>query len=93
MRRYLIAGRVQGVGFRFWTVGRARLLGLVGWVRNRPDGSVEVVARGQHYNLDQLAGQLWDGPASAKVERVEQTPLAEDSQASLRRIHSFEQIS
>jgi len=92
MRRYLIAGRVQGVGFRFWTVGQARLLGLAGWVRNRPDGSVEVVARGQAYNLDRLAGQLWQGPAAARVDRVEATKLAEENEATLLATHSFEQV-
>lgn len=91
MRRYLIAGKVQGVGFRFWTVGRARLLGLAGWVKNRADGGVEVVARGQPYNLDMLAGQLWDGPAMARVERVELAPLVEEGKAALLATHSFDQ--
>jgi acylphosphatase len=71
VRRYFISGKVQGVGFRYWVVGRARLLGLTGWVRNCQDGRVEVLARGVPVGLDALGNELWQGPVSARVEKVE----------------------
>lgn len=70
----LVFGRVQGVGFRFFVQDRARELGLVGWVRNRPDGrSVEVYAEGPRSALEQLRHALHSGPPGAWVERVECT--------------------
>ena len=73
-RRYVVRGRVQGVGFRWWTRGRARELGLVGSVRNRPDGSVEVIAAGPVDRLERFRGLLRRGPTSARVEDVQEEP-------------------
>ena len=67
--RYLVSGRVQGVWFRQSTQSLANRLGLRGWVRNLPDGRVEVVAAGAE--LAQLAAWLQQGPELARVERVE----------------------
>ena len=70
-RRLLIHGRVQGVWYRGWAVDTARALGLDGWVRNRRDGSVELLARGPEDALDALVEQCRHGPPSAHVERIE----------------------
>ena len=61
-RKYLITGRVQGVGYRYFTVRAARELGLSGWVRNLRDGRVEVLAVGVHRKLSDLEGELRVGP-------------------------------
>lgn len=65
-----IEGRVQGVFYRAATAERARHLGVDGWVRNLPDGSVEVVAAGEDTALDRLAEWLWQGPPNALVSSV-----------------------
>jgi acylphosphatase len=70
-RGYRVVGRVQGVGFRFWTRRTAERLGLAGTVRNLPDGSVEVVARGSRQAIATLEGELRKGPPASRVERVE----------------------
>jgi len=69
-----VSGRVQGVGFRWWTRDTAEALGLTGWVRNRPDGSVEVHARGRREQLEELERALQRGPIAARVVRVERIP-------------------
>jgi acylphosphatase len=69
----IIEGRVQGVNFRYFTRENALRLGLVGWVRNRYDGTVEVIAEGQRELLEQFLGFLRQGPRSAYVTRV--TPV------------------
>jgi acylphosphatase len=70
-RRIRVTGRVQGVWYRGWTVDAARALGLSGWVRNRRDGSVEILAEGPEAALDALVGHCRQGPPAAQVERVE----------------------
>ena len=70
-RRYVIAGRVHGVGFRWFTHDAAAREGIHGWVRNLADGSVEVVAEGDAESIDRLEAAVRRGPASARVERVE----------------------
>jgi len=69
--RYLVSGRVQGVGFRYFVLRRANELGLRGFVRNLPGGSVEVVAEGGDDALAELELALASGPALARVEGVE----------------------
>ncbi|PSR00593.1 MAG: acylphosphatase [Bacteroidetes bacterium SW_11_64_17] len=66
-----ITGRVQGVGFRNFTRGRARRLDVTGWVRNERDGSVRLEAEGEREALDQLVEAVHHGPRRARVERVE----------------------
>jgi acylphosphatase len=71
--RFLVRGRVQGVGFRWFVEREAHLLGVGGWVRNNPDGRVEVLAIG---TLEQLAGlrsRLQEGPRAARVDKVEES--------------------
>ncbi len=66
-----VRGRVQGVGFRFFVVRHARELGLAGWVRNLPDGRVELVAEGPAAAVDTLLRLVERGPAGAVVTGVE----------------------
>jgi acylphosphatase len=66
-----VYGLVQGVYFRDTTQQQAKALGVNGWVRNRPDGSVEVTAEGQKPALDLLLAFLHKGPTHAQVEKVE----------------------
>jgi acylphosphatase len=68
--RLTIRGRVQGVGFRAWTVATARGLDLSGWVRNRRDGSVEMLAVGTAANVDALVAACHTGPPAARVTDV-----------------------
>ena len=67
----VVSGRVQGVFFRQATVDEARSLGLTGWVRNRPDGRVEIVAEGRRANLEMLLAWANRGPPAARVDQVE----------------------
>jgi acylphosphatase len=69
----VIRGQVQGVGFRWFTMVRARAAHVAGFVRNRPDGSVEVEAEGAREALTVLVAELSRGPASAVVTDVSAT--------------------
>lgn len=73
--QYFISGQVQGVFFRRHTHEQAVLLGLKGWVRNLPDGRVEVVACGEETKVSQLRDWLWQGPPRASVSQVEEKAL------------------
>lgn len=66
----IIEGRVQGVGFREFVCQEARRLGLLGWVRNQSDGTLEVVAEGEDVALSHLVNLLEKGPALSRVEEV-----------------------
>lgn len=70
-RRYVIEGRVQGVGFRFFTEDAAAREGVHGWVRNLPDGRVEAYLEGDRDAVDRVESRLRRGPASAQVDHVE----------------------
>jgi acylphosphatase len=65
-----IEGTVQGVFFRASAVAEATRLGVKGWVRNRPDGSVELLAEGEHRAVEALVTWCHHGPTRARVERV-----------------------
>jgi acylphosphatase len=71
--QWLVSGRVQGVGFRWFVLRRASELGLVGWVANLPDGGVQVVAMGGEAALESLDEALRRGPRFAAVSRVERS--------------------
>lgn len=71
-RRLTITGRVQGVGYRDWLVREARRLGLRGWVRNRPDGSVEALAAGEATAVEALVALCRRGPFPARVDGIAQ---------------------
>ncbi len=68
--KVLIEGRVQGVGFRYWTQREARRLGLDGWVRNRRDGAVEAVFSGSPETVAEMLALCGEGPAYALVSDV-----------------------
>jgi acylphosphatase len=74
----IVRGRVQGVGYRWWAVETARRLGLDGWVRNRRDGSVELLAMGPETATEQLVEACRRGPPAAAVSSVEQAPAEDD---------------
>ena len=73
--RTIVRGRVQGVGFRAFVVREARRLGLDGFTRNLPDGSVEVVASGHPLQLELLVERLRSGPPLSQVDAVERIDL------------------
>jgi acylphosphatase len=70
-RRFLVRGRVQGVGFRWFVEYEAQTLQIAGWVRNNPDGTVEVLAQGTREQLAGLHSRLREGPRAARVDEVE----------------------
>jgi acylphosphatase len=70
-RRFLVRGRVQGVGFRWFVEREAHILQIAGWVRNNPDGTVEVLAQGSPDQLAGLGARLREGPRAARVDDVE----------------------
>ena len=72
-RRFLVRGRVQGVGFRWFVEREAHILGIAGWVRNNPDSSVEVLAMGTSAQLTGLRSRLREGPRAARVDDVEES--------------------
>jgi acylphosphatase len=71
-KTYRVRGRVQGVGFRWFVENEAAKLGISGWVRNRSDGSVEVLAQGSREQLFALRAKLHEGPRAARVDDVEE---------------------
>jgi len=71
-RLFLVKGRVQGVGFRWFDEREAHLLGVAGWVRNNSDGSVEVLAQGSREQLLGLRSRLRDGPRASRVDDVQE---------------------
>lgn len=71
IRAATIRGRVQGVGFRFWTEREARARGLEGWVRNRRDGTVEAVFAGPSAAVEAMIAAARRGPRSAQVDAVD----------------------
>jgi acylphosphatase len=77
-RRYLVEGLVQGVGFRYFVRSHARRMNIRGWVRNTPDGRVEVVASAHEEVLELFAGQLQKGPELSRVDAVKVTELDEE---------------
>jgi acylphosphatase len=70
-RRFVVRGRVQGVGFRWFVEREALILQIAGWVRNNPDGSVEVLAQGTRDQLAGLHSRLREGPRAARIDDVE----------------------
>lgn len=83
VHHYMVRGRVQGVGFRWFVHREAAELGLRGWVRNTPDGQVEVLAAGAPEDLAELALALKKGSRGSRVDAVVQHELAEEEAASL----------
>lgn len=69
-RRIVVTGRVQGVWYRGWTEQQAQAIGLGGWVRNRQDGSVEIVVAGPEQSVAELIARCRQGPPAARVDQV-----------------------
>src|ERR1700749_4221342 len=84
-RRFLVRGRVQGVGFRWFVEREAHILQIAGWVRNNPDGSVEALAMGTSEQLANLRLRLQEGPPPARVDDVE-----ESEAEPVAGLHSFQ---
>lgn len=76
--RAVVSGRVQGVGFRFSALVEARRLGVAGFVRNLPDGTVQAEIEGEDAAVDAMLGWLGHGPAGARVSGVDATAIAAD---------------
>lgn len=85
-KRYLVAGGVQGVGFRYFTWRLANRLGLTGWVRNLPDGRVEALADGDPALLSKFEAELRRGPSMASVTNLSGTEIPVESEG----FNSFE---
>ena len=72
-RRFLVRGRVQGVGFRWFVEREAHILKIAGWVRNNSDGTVEVLAQGSRDQLIGLRSRLREGPRASRVDDVQES--------------------
>jgi acylphosphatase len=88
-KRFLVMGAVQGVGFRHSAVRMALKFGVTGWVRNLPDGAVEVHAQGEKEAMDKMEQWLRKGPPTALVKRltVLETPSKDDESSFVIRHH------
>jgi acylphosphatase len=72
-KRFIVTGRVQGVGFRWFVEREAHILGIAGWVRNNANGTVEILAQGTRDQLSGLHARLREGPRAARVDDVEES--------------------
>jgi acylphosphatase len=73
--RLVVSGRVQGVGYRDWTITTARRFGLTGWVRNRTDGAVEALIVGDDNAVGKMIDACRRGPPAARVDNVDIEPV------------------
>ena len=92
VRQVLIRGRVQGVGFRYWTMREAIRLGVTGWVRNRRDGSVEALFAGPSDVVADMMARCQKGPESAHVDAVEDQPVMANALKMIRPGERFSQL-
>lgn len=90
VKRLMIRGTVQKIGYRVWTENQARKLGLYGWVRNRLDGSVEVLVAGPRPRVAQLIEDCRSGPPLARVDDI---AVEEASEADLKARRTGETFS
>jgi len=74
-RRFIISGRVQGVGFRYFAIRAARRAGVVGTVRNLSDGTVEAIAEGPETAISEFRAELERGPSFGHVSRIDETEI------------------
>jgi acylphosphatase len=83
-KRYIVHGIVQGVGYRYYVYRAAQELGLAGWVRNNPLGTVEVLAGGTREQLEQLEVMLRKGPYASRVDKVEIVDEMQEASGNFR---------
>ena len=76
-KHIIVSGRVQGVGFRYFTIDEARRRGVAGWARNRPDGTVEIEAQAEYAPLESFIASVRKGPSFSGVADLDITPLPE----------------
>lgn len=76
-QRMIVSGKVQGVGYRNWTIWTANALGVTGWVRNVEDGRVEIMASGDDKALDAMVEACRQGPMLARVDDIEVEPVGQ----------------
>lgn len=88
VRRLLISGTVQGVGFRYFMVAEAQRLGLTGWVRNRRDGSVEAIVSGTAGAVAAMIARVRRGPPGATVDQV----CAEETEGDFTRFERLPSV-
>ncbi len=74
-KQFIVSGRVQGVGYRWFVINQAKHLHLVGWVRNLSNGSVELCAQGDLVQIDALETALWAGPTMSRIHKVLRTDI------------------
>lgn len=84
-RHLVIHGRVQGVFYRDWTVETARALGLSGWVRNLPDGTVEAHLEGDEEAIERMVAAMHGGSPRAHVDHIDATPVEPEAYAEFIR--------
>ncbi|MGE0749327.1 MAG: acylphosphatase [Variibacter sp.] len=92
-RHVVIRGRVQGVGFRYWTQGEALRLGLEGFVRNRRDGTVEAMFSGPTAAVEAMLAACRQGPPGARVTAVEPAPEVGDKMPAPNKGERFSMLS
>jgi len=85
-RLLVISGRVQGVGYRDWMISQARRRGVHGWVRNRPDGTVEALVHGEAEAIADLLRICRHGPLLADVTDIAETPAEPPPEPGFRRL-------
>jgi acylphosphatase len=85
-RRLVIAGRVQGVGYREWMVAEATRLGVAGWVRNCADGTVEALVEGEEDAVEELLRACRRGPRLARVDVIEESVAESPAEPGFRRL-------
>lgn len=85
-RLLIIAGRVQGVGYRDWMVVEAIRLGIAGWVRNRVDGTVEALLEGEEDAVEELLRACRRGPRLARVDMIEEAAAEPPAEPGFRRL-------
>jgi acylphosphatase len=93
VRRVTIRGRVQGVGYRYWTRRTATARGLEGWVRNRRDGSVEAVLAGPEQAVSEMIMLCRRGPSAAHVDSVDEQPAEPDALNLRNKGERFSELS
>ena len=79
-----VHGRVQGVFYRKTAAEQAQNLGLTGWVKNNPDGTVEMVIQGEEKDLSKMIEWCWEGPKNAVVTKVEQVEISPENYSDFR---------